>query len=158
MSDDASPAPNTTTVTAVWAGDQRFAVSSVRGGAITIDIDRVAGTGPVDTLLGALAACSASDVLEILAKRRTPAERLAIVVRGERRAQPPRRLVRAELEFRIDGAGIEAVHAERAIALSVDKYCSVATSLAPDIALSSVLVLNGERHAPQPRSAVAPPG
>jgi uncharacterized OsmC-like protein len=61
------------------------------------------------------------------------------------------------MEFRIEATGVDAVHAERAIALSVDKYCSVATSLAPDIALRSVLVLNGERHAPRPRHAVAPP-
>ena len=38
-----------------------------------------------------------------------------------------------DIEFTIDGAGIEREHAERAIQLSFERYCSVASSLAPDI-------------------------
>ncbi|MEA3244599.1 MAG: OsmC family protein [Gemmatimonadota bacterium] len=156
--DETLPTTTPTTVTAAWGGDRRFAVTSARGGGVTIDLGKIAGTGPVDTLLGALAACSAGDVLDILEKRRTPATQLEVVVHGERRSTPPRRLVRAMLEFRIDGHGIEAVHAERAIALSMDKYCSVASSLAPDVALQSLLVLNGVRGAPQDRHPARPIG
>jgi uncharacterized OsmC-like protein len=55
------------------------------------------------------------------------------------------------LEFVIDGAGILVEHAERAIQLSFEKYCSVAASLAPDIVAETTLVLNGERQAAQRR-------
>ena len=51
-----------------------------------------AGLGPVDTMLGALAACSAIDVVDYLAKRRTPAARLDVRVDAERRPTAPRRL------------------------------------------------------------------
>ena len=52
---------------------------------------------------------------------------------------------RLHIEFHIDGQDVEAEPAERAIELSFEKYCSVASSLAPDIATESVLILNGTR-------------
>lgn len=144
-------APVTTTVTATWRDGHRFDVHGTTGPPIVIDADKQAGTGPVDTLLGALAACTAVDVLDILVKRRTPADRLEVVITAERRGKAPRRVMRAQLEYRIDGTSIDAAHAERAIALAVDKYCSVASSLARDIVLTSVLVLNGVGHVPRER-------
>lgn len=147
--------PVHTTVTATWRSGHAFDVHGTTGAPIVIDAHKVEGMGPVDTLLGALAACTAVDLLDILAKRRTPVERLEIVVNAERRGKAPKRLMRAELEYRITGSSIDAVHAERAIQLSVEKYCSVATSLASDVELSSVLVLNGVGHDPRPRH-VAP--
>jgi putative redox protein len=101
----------------------------------------------VDTMLGALAACSAIDVLDYLVKRRTPAERLDVRVEAERRATAPRRLLRARLVIELDGEGIELHHAERAIALSFQTYCSVSASLAPDLVIESQLVLNGAEQA-----------
>ena len=53
-----------------------------------------------------------------------------------------------EVTYTIDGAGISADQAERAIKLSIEKYCTVAASLAGDISYTSVLVLNGARGEP----------
>jgi putative redox protein len=131
-------------VRANWRGEQKYEVSREGAQPITIDGSRVAGPGPVETLLGALAACASMDVIEYLAKRRTPAEELEIVVDGERRGAAPRRLLSAQLTFHLNGQGIEAHHAERAIRLALETYCSVASSLAPDIVIATQLVLNGE--------------
>jgi putative redox protein len=139
-------APYPVSVAATWAGGQRFDIRGGKGGSITLDAENLAGTGPVATLLGALVACSSVDVIEILAKRRTPVEKLDVAVSAERRGDAPKRLLKVHLEFRVSGAGIEAAHAERAIALSIEKYCSVASSLAPDIAITSALVLGGQVH------------
>ena len=136
--------PTSTTVHATWRGDRRYEIGRPDGPSVTIDAAGKVGLGPVDTMLGALAACSAIDVVEYLAKRRTPVERLDVRVDAERNASVPRRVLRARLELTIDGAGIEAHHAERAIALSFQTYCSVSASLAPDVLLESRLVLNGE--------------
>jgi putative redox protein len=54
-------------------------------------------------------------------------------VRGARADEVPARLVGAEILYRISGAGIERTHAERAVALAVEKYCSVRSSLDPAI-------------------------
>jgi putative redox protein len=70
-------------------------------------------------------------------------ERLRVEARGERREELPRRFTKVELRYIVDGAGIDAVHVERAIALSHEKYCSVAATLAPDLEVSSIAVVNG---------------
>ena len=135
--------PTSTTVHATWRGDRRYEIGRPGGPAVTIDGAGNEGLGPVDTMLGALAACAAIDVVEYLAKRRTPAQRLDIRVDADRNATVPRRVLRARLEVAIDGEGIEAHHAERAIALSFQTYCSVSASLARDLVIESRLVLNG---------------
>ena len=58
---------------------------------------------------------------------------MTVRIAAERRAEVPRRVRHVDIEFHIDGAGIEREHAERAIQLSFERYCSVAASLAPDI-------------------------
>ena len=136
--------PTSTTVHATWRGDRRYEIGRPGGPAVTIDAAGEEGLGPVDTLLGALAACSAIDVVEYLAKRRTPATRVDVRVDAERRPTSPRRVLWARLEFAIDGEGIDLAHAERAITLSFQTYCSISHTLASDVRLESRLVLNGE--------------
>ena len=142
--------PVITRTRAVWRGEHRFDAGP-DGRTAPVDADSKTAPGPVETLLNALATCSAVDVLDVLAKRRTPAERLVVNVAATRRSEAPRRVERLDMEFAIDGAGILAEHAERAIQLSFEKYCTVAASLAPDIVAETTLVLNGERQAPQSR-------
>jgi putative redox protein len=140
--------PTSTTVHATWRGDRRYEIGRPGGPAITIDAAGQEGLGPVDTMLGALAACAAIDVVDYLVKRRTPATRVDVRVDAERRPTAPRRVLQAHLEFAVDGDGIDIAHAERAIALSFQTYCSISHSLAPDVRLESRLVLNGESQPP----------
>jgi len=136
--------PTSTTVHATWRGERRYEIGRPGGPAVTIDAAGQDGLGPVDTMLGALAACAAIDVVDYLVKRRTPATRVDVRVDAERRPTAPRRVLQARLEFAIDGEGIDVPHAQRAIALSFQSYCSISHSLAPDVRLESRLVLNGE--------------
>jgi putative redox protein len=129
-----------------WAGDHRFDAGRASGGP-TIRIDTEAGPGPVDTLLSALASCTAVDVVDILAKRRTPIEALSIEVVAERFDGIPRRVTHVRLVYRILGKTIERAHAERAIELAVTKYCSVRDSLDPNIPVEWALELNGDADA-----------
>jgi putative redox protein len=120
-------------IIAVWKGEESFDTSKPGGPVSRIDGHGVTGQGPVDTLLSALATCSAMDVVNILAKQRTPMSSLEVEVVGTRENATPRRLKHALLIFRISGAGIEREQALKAIALSVTKYCSVRDSLDPKI-------------------------
>ena len=135
-------------VTTTWQGEHRF--DSGRPGGATLRLDGTGATGqsPVDAILSALASCASIDLVDILAKRRTPVERLSIEVEGERATGTPRRLVGIKLTFTVDGAGIDPLHAERAIDLSLNKYCSVRDSLARDIPITWTRVLNGAPIAP----------
>ena len=131
-------------VITTWRGDQDFDSSKPGGPAIHIDSHGKKGPGPVETLLGALAACAATDVVEILAKRRTPVATLEIETFGLRVDGVPRKLEHVLMKFRITGEGIERIHAERAVDLAVTKYCSVGASLDPAIPVEWKLELNGQ--------------
>jgi putative redox protein len=124
-----------------WQQDLRFEGGEPGGALVTIDGDNTAGPGPMLTLLLAASACTGSDVVEILKKMRMPFERLTIEAAGVRREQEPRRYVSIHLEYRIGGGAIEPAKVRRAIELSLEKYCSVFHSLAPDIAITYALSL-----------------
>ena len=131
--------PNRVHVT--WAGGEAFDGGRPGGKTIRVDGTGMTGPGPVDSVLIGLAGCSSIDIVQILAKRRTPVRSLTIDVTGHRVEGTPRRLTKLELEFRISGDGIEREHAERAIELGLHKYCSVRDSLAKDIDVEWTLVL-----------------
>lgn len=109
-----------------------------------LDGDAVTGQSPVDALMSALAACTAIDVVDILAKRRTPLAALSIDAVGTRADSVPRRVVRAELTYHLTGNAVERVHAERAVELAITKYCSVRDSLDAAIPMHYCVVLNGD--------------
>jgi putative redox protein len=132
-------------VRVAWAGDQRFDAGRPGGPTLRIDGRGETGQSPVDGLLSALAACTSVDVVEILAKRRTPVDSLEIDVTGHRANAVPARVVRVELVYDLRGEGIERVHAERAVELALTKYCSVRDTLDPEMPVEYTVVLNGER-------------
>lgn len=131
-------------VTIAWTGEHAFEAGRIGHTQVHFDSSGKTGPGPVDALLIALGTCTAIDVLDILTKRRTPAESLTMEVRGARADEIPARLVGAELVYRISGQGIQRVHAERAVSLAVEKYCSVRGSLDPEIPICWKVELNGE--------------
>lgn len=116
-----------------WRGEHRFDAGRPGKPAIRIDGDGATGPGPVDAFLCALACCASVDVVDILAKRRTPVQAMHIEVVGTRVDTIPRHLKHVLLRFRIGGQGMDRANAERAIALSIEKYCSVRSSLDPAI-------------------------
>ena len=113
------------------------------GRSHVIDADSKTAPGPVETLLEAIMTCSGVDVVDILAKRRTPVESLEVQVTGQRKDAVPARVTHLLLTYRIRGAGVERVHAERAIQLAVTKYCSVRDSLDPELPVEWRLELEG---------------
>lgn len=128
-----------------WAGEGRFDATRTGGSpAIRLDSSGETGPSPVDGLLASLASCVSVDVVEILTKRRTPPSSFTVHVRGERADAVPRRLEHVSLGFVIAGEGIERIHAERAIDLSITKYCSVRDSLREDIPVEWTLTVEGE--------------
>jgi putative redox protein len=124
-----------------WQQDLQFVGAAPETPALTIDGNNAVGPGPMLTLLLAAAACSGSDVVLILQKMRVRLGELRIDVTGVRREEEPRRYVALHLDYRIAGEGLDEGKARRAIDLSLEKYCSVIHSLAPDIAITYALSL-----------------
>ena len=149
---DQAPKAGPITPWSIRLKDGHVFESGPTGRSHLIDGDSKTAPGPVETLLGAILSCSGVDVIDILAKRRTPVRNFEASVKAHRRAEHPRRVMRLDLEYRIDGDGIDAEHAERAIQLAFEKYCTVASSLGSDIETRSTLVLNGHTYASRPRT------
>jgi putative redox protein len=128
--------------TLVWQQDLRFTGGEGGAPAITIDGNNLAGPGPMLALLLAAAACSGSDVVVILEKMRVGLRDLRIEIAGTRREAEPRRYIALHLDYHIKAEDLDPLKARRAIDLSLEKYCSVIHSLAPDIAITYALSLD----------------
>ena len=128
-------------VTLAWQRKLVFQGGEEGGPVTTIDGDNADGPGPMLTLLLAAAACTASDVVIILEKMRIRLTDFRIDASGVRREEEPRRYTAMHLEYHLRGDGLDENKAERAIELSITKYCSVVHSLAPDIRVTHGLTL-----------------
>jgi len=115
-----------------WVGGSEFEAHRPGGPKIRIDGNATHGPSPFDVLLASLATCSATDVVAILQKQRTPATGLRVTVEAQRVDGTPRRLASAILHFAITAPGATSAQAARAVELSVTKYCSVRSSLTAD--------------------------
>ena len=127
-----------------WVGGHQFDAGRPNGPTARIDGDGETGQSPPETLLSALATCVSYDVVDILAKQRTPLSSLKIDVVGERVDTIPRRYKAITLNFRIAGKGIEKDQALRAIELAATKYCSVRDSLRSDIPVAWTVEIGAE--------------
>ena len=131
-----SPTPKPpVTVALEWRGELRFSASA-GSHEILLDGNSQLGLNPVQALVSALAGCMAIDVVHILEKGRQPLQRLRVEAEAVRAETDPRRLVKVDLRFRVEGP-VAPDKIERAIALSRETYCSVWHSLRTDIELTT---------------------
>ena len=125
------------TASVKWIGEQKFVATGPSGHAMTIDSDRESNKapGPMELVLLALGSCTATDVVIILEKKRQKLELLEVICSGERAATPPTVWKELEILFRI-GGNLQEDAVKHAIALSEEKYCSVAATLKKTAKLS----------------------
>ena len=118
------------TASVKWIGEEKFVATSPSGHAITIDSDRASNKapGPMELVLLALGACTATDVVIILEKKRQKLESLEVICSGERAAEPPTVWTKLEILYRFRGQ-LDDAAVNHAIQLSEEKYCSVAAML-----------------------------
>jgi putative redox protein len=124
-----------------WEDGLRFRGGEPGGPTILVDGDNAASPGPMLTLLLAAASCSGSDVVSILEKMRMSPREFRIEASGRRQETDPRRFLSIHFVYQLAGPGLEEAKVRRAIELSLQKYCSVIHSLAPDIAITYDLTL-----------------
>lgn len=89
-----------------------------------------AGVRPMQLLLMAAASCSSIDVVMILNKMRVPFDDLKVEVTGEREQMDSySRWKTIHLKFTVIGADVSAKKVEKAVKMSIEKYCSVTKTL-----------------------------
>lgn len=100
------------------------------------------GMSPMQLLLAASGGCSAIDVILILKKQKQVIEDFEVEVEGSREKIEDYSLFREiVLHFKIKGQ-VDYNKAEKAIQLSLDKYCSVAKTLEPTAKITYKLTIN----------------
>lgn len=114
-----------------WTDGEQFIAVGPSGHGLVIDADRNrnSGPGPMELVLLALGACTGSDIISILRKKRQEVTALEVQVEGERAAEPPAVWTGLAVHYRVVGRGIDPRAVEHAIELSRTKYCSVSATL-----------------------------
>ncbi len=118
------------TASARWTDGERFTGIAGSGHAQVIDSDRQSNTaaGPMELVLIGLCACTATDVVSILRKKRELFTGVEVHAEAERAASPPTVYTKIKLIYKISG-NISRKAAEDAVRLSKEKYCSVSAML-----------------------------
>ena len=113
-----------------WVTDKQFAGTDENNHSVLLSGDNPAtGVNPSQMLLIALSACSAYDVVEIIAKKRMQLTMLEVIANGERDPKPPWAYKQIHLTYRLSGRDLTEKAVDQAISLSQDKYCSVAATV-----------------------------
>lgn len=107
-------------------GGLHFTAAPSSGHDLAFD-DRESNQGgsPVETVLAALASCSAMDVISIAMKKRQAIEHYGVHATGSQRDAYPQILTEIDLLHEIDGVDLSEAAIGRAIELSATKYCPI---------------------------------
>lgn len=98
---------------------------------------------PMELVLVSVAGCSSVDVVEILKKQRQTLDDLQVKVEGNRVDTIPAVFEKIHLHFILKGA-LEGEKVEKAINLSMNKYCSVSNMLKPQVEITTSFEINPE--------------
>lgn len=141
-------ASNSYKATVRYAGDDLFVGFTPSGHALVMESngERKSAATPIEHLLVAVAACTAFDVQPILAKKRQDVTDYRVEITGERRDEHPRAFIKFHVKHIVHGRNISEKAVADAIALSDEKYCSVAATVKPtaEITTSYEIVEVGE--------------
>ncbi|MCI0349509.1 MAG: OsmC family protein [Acidobacteriales bacterium] len=127
-----------------WIDGERFVASASSGHALVVDSDRQRNTapGPMELVLIGLCACTATDVVSILSKKREPFTSLEVRAEAERAKQPPTVYESIRLIYTIAGK-VSHKAVEDAVRLSKEKYCSVSAMLQKTAKMTTEIVMKG---------------
>lgn len=114
--------------------ERHMEASNEEGGKIRLDGTRSiggleGGLAPMQTLLAAAGGCSMIDVVNILEKQRQELKSIRVEVDGDRqKVETWSEYKTIHMHFILEG-DLDPAKVERAIKLSVEKYCSVSKAL-----------------------------
>lgn len=92
--------------------------------------EQTPGPSPMELVLIGTGGCSAFDVVHILEKGREVIEDCVVELDAERTEKDPKVFIRIHMHFVVKGQGLASAKVQRAIDLSVEKYCSASAMLA----------------------------
>jgi putative redox protein len=129
-----------------WKGRMSFDGTSNSGFTIPLGTSPNSGgdndgTTPMELIGIGLAGCTAMDVIDILRKKRQDVTGFEVRVHGERAQEHPRVYTHMTVEYIVTGHHIERSAVDRAVELSVTKYCSVQAMLAKKVLIEHKITI-----------------
>lgn len=122
-----------------WDEEFRFTGFDSYGREVAISAGDIGnGAKPSDLLPIALAACTAYDVVNILKKQRQDLQGLETEIVSTQEGDAPWTFTRIELRYHARGQ-VDPEKARKALALSEEKYCSVAATLRPAVEIVATI-------------------
>ena len=129
-----------------WNGDMSFDVE-LQGHRFSVDSSeefggKNRGPRPKSLLLAGLGGCTGMDVVSLLKKMKMPFDALSLEVEGETAAEHPRPYTSITIKYIFKGAKLDPDKINKAIALSLEKYCGVYAMLSKTARISHQVILN----------------
>jgi putative redox protein len=100
------------------------------------------GPPPKTLVLSSLAGCSGMDILAILRKMQMPFDSFAVEVDGTLTEEHPKVYSEIRIKYIFTGQNLDADKIDKAINLSLDKYCGVAAMLKKTAQITYEIVKN----------------
>ena len=121
----------------LWTDNERFLGHASSGHALAVDAagQNKTASSPMELVLIGLCACTASDVVSILRKKREPFTHVQVRAQAERAEEPPRVFTSIKLVY-IVGGDVSKKAVEDAVRLSKEKHCSVSAMLQKSASIS----------------------
>jgi putative redox protein len=127
------------TASAKWTDNERFLGQATSGHAVVLDAAKEkTANSPMELVLIGLCGCTATDVVNILRKKREPFSSLEVRAEAERAPEPPTVYTSIKLTYRVGGQ-VSKKGMEDAVRLSKEKYCSVSAMLQKTAAITTVI-------------------
>ena len=119
----------THTISTDWNGEMTYEVETV-GGKLTLDATpdengKARGMTPKYLMLVSLAGCTSMDVTSLLEKMRAQVTDFKIEVEGNLTEEHPKYYDTVKMIYKFKGEDLQKDKIEKAVKLSVDRYCGV---------------------------------
>lgn len=128
--------------------NNKFNFEATNEGGQFVEIDAnpaIGGEGkgfrPMEMMLVGLGGCSGIDMVNILTKQKEPLDDIQIDIDATRRNEEPAIFETINIKFRLYGE-LNSKKVERAIALTFEKYCSVANILSRSAEINFTFTIN----------------
>ena len=118
-----------------YVDDEKYNVENRTGNTVTIDMyesEKKENLSPVELLLGAVTSCAAVEIVSMIKKRRRDFKNIKAESSGTRAETAPRYFKSINIKYYIYSSDLKQDEAERFISLSIDKYCSVGSTIRKD--------------------------
>ncbi|MBN1836385.1 MAG: OsmC family protein [Spirochaetales bacterium] len=129
-----------------WTGGMSFDVE-LHGHSFTIDSDeqfggKDRGPRPKTLLLSSLGGCTGMDVVSLLGKMKVPFDSFRLEVEGKLSHEHPSVYTDILVRYIFSGPELDRSKIEKAVKLSMEKYCGVTAMLEKTARISHEIILN----------------